>query len=671
MGWLGVGRPSDWSLLGGFDPAPGTIEDLERIVRAWAENARTLNDVHNLLSRTTIAGAGASVVAVHALISRDAALVGVYREACLECANAFRSWTGSLAEFQADADRLHALAQQAQDQLFAGEQLIEAGQKERLEAISSGKNASDLPWDGVGPIRPALGMGYPGKLKGQAMINEAQEQLRELRRQARELLQRHREEADRVADALRIPAASTAAKKAGLGTDLPVGKGSLVALLVQGKDPGLTKLNELRGRLDRGDATARAEYLALLASLRPAQLAIYAITNPDRTKNPLPAKLGEDVAGAQKWWNGLDPAVQAVLILTVPGVVGNLNGVPYKARSKANIANIERSLAGDGLSRDARKAFEETRKNLIPPQDKNGNRGASRYLISFDYKYGDKPLAAIAIGDLDTAKNATWNVPGMGTTLADGIGSWTDSAQDLYDAQGFSYRDLGMKNPSTTVISWVGYDTPERVDQGNPDVALTDKAKAGADRLAVALDGFQAARQGGSSGDAKTSLLAHSYGTTTSGVALMQTQYQLDSVTFIGSAGIDPSMVPNAAAMNVSRDTDGNPAVYVTQASADKIAPLGITGSKFMASFPGLGGYTRLSPSDEWFGGYNFSSEGGTDPLTGEYLKPTNGHDSKGWGEKPAFDHASQGNGYLDQGTESLKSVALASTGNGARIPRV
>ncbi|MFX7825050.1 hypothetical protein ABTK20_21875, partial [Acinetobacter baumannii] len=57
---------------------------------------------------------------------------------------------------------------------------------------------------------------------------------------------------------------------------------------------------------------------------------------------------------------------------------------------------------------------------------------ASRYLIELT---GDMPpLAAIAIGDLDSARTATFAVPGMGTTTRDMTG-WTNAAQNLFDEQ--------------------------------------------------------------------------------------------------------------------------------------------------------------------------------------------------------------------------------------------
>ncbi|MCW1249006.1 hypothetical protein ODZ83_02155 [Acaricomes phytoseiuli] len=150
----------------------------------------------------------------------------------------------------------------------------------------------------------------------------------------------------------------------------------------------------------------------------------------------------------------------------------------------------------------------------------------------------------------------------------------------------------------------------------------------------------------------------------------------MDSVTFLGSAGIDRISVPNAEAMNVVKDSAGKPEVYVTTASMDSIAGIGTAGSWGAALFNGPvspnGELTipRFDPGGSWFGGKNFSSEGGYDPETGKAYWQTTGHNTSGSpGQQiPNLLSASEGHGYLDIKTESAWNTALISTGHGDRI---
>lgn len=163
--------------------------------------------------------------------------------------------------------------------------------------------------------------------------------------------------------------------------------------------------------------------------------------------------------------------------------------------------------------------------------------------------------------------------------------------------------------------------------------------------------------------------------------------HNVDTVTFFGSAGIDPNVVPSASALHVAPGSDGNPAVYATQASRDVVAPVGIGGSIAGAGWDWfndpIGAGPRFADSivghhpqqlrvpptfpGLWPGAHVFSSDGGFDPDSGEILEPTDGHQATGdgsWG--PA--NVSGGHGYLDPKTESLDNIALVTTGHGDKI---
>ncbi|MCW1249255.1 hypothetical protein ODZ83_03450 [Acaricomes phytoseiuli] len=89
-----MGRPWDWSLLGGTDPAPGDLDDVFRAQRAWAQNVSLLDEAAQLLRGPDISGEGATVDAARELLSRDIALVELYRGDCVSCAEGLAGWLG-------------------------------------------------------------------------------------------------------------------------------------------------------------------------------------------------------------------------------------------------------------------------------------------------------------------------------------------------------------------------------------------------------------------------------------------------------------------------------------------------------------------------------------------------------------------------------------------------
>lgn len=644
-----MGRPADWSMLGGTDPAPGSVQDMQAAARAWSENAGRLGDSRDVLHRVTVEGAGSTVKAVRTLMLRDAALIEIYRSVCEANANIYDSWASSLEDFQAEADRLRVRAVQAQQDQAQGRALLNTAE------LSS-------PFSDVGaPRSPLQELWDLDRLRGRYIFESSNQELAELQHQAHDLNTRYRNEADRLADGLRVPAPSEAAQQARLDTSIPVGDGALTALLNPGNDPQLNKLNKLRSEFDRHDTSARSEYLVLLATLTPAQLALYGVWHPDAARNPIPTgTVGDDLA-AKRWWASLDPASKAALTAAVPGIIGNLNGIPYSDRAKANKTTIDAVYKDPGTSEATRKTLDTIKSALKDPN----RSGIPRSMISLDLN-GGRPLAALAIGDMDAAGTVTWNIPGMGTTVDDGLESWTKSAQDLFDGQSKVMNEDELLK-GNAVVSWIGYDTPSAPP--SPEVLMPYKALAGGDRLAVALDGFHTTREDGAAVMPKVNLVAHSYGTTTGSYALTKTNFNVDTVTFFGSAGLDPRVVPDASTMHVNDGADHKPAVYVTQASNDRVAPYaGIGGSSVLGPVVRHSEWVRVSPSDPDFGGHNFSSEGGYDPETGQAYKMVTGHDAKGWSDTFQFAGATTGHGYLDPGTESAHNIALTSTGRGDQI---
>ncbi|MBT2532220.1 alpha/beta fold hydrolase [Arthrobacter sp. ISL-48] len=681
-----VCRQADWSLLGCSDPAPGSVDDVMRISDAWAGNAGRLTDAQDGLTRTVMTGAGAAVTAVKTLLDRDAALIGVYRAACEANANAFQSWATSLSGFQEEANRLRSQAMEAHDEELAGHKMIDAGREERIHAATQRSAVEGFLQATVETVAAPL-MEIFSDTRGYAMVADAGHRLEDLRRKADDLRHRYDAEGKRVAALILIlmPDAGLAAKQAGRGAVIPFGGGALAALLAPKNDPRTVSLNTLYDKASHGDAGAGQDYLALLATFTHAELVIYGMNNPDRARYPLPGP--NATARTKTWWANLSPDAQALLTATVPGIIGNLNGIPYSARDKANRQLLQILTINPPADENTRKAIEGINKSLT---GRNGKPASDRFVVSFDLNHG-KPLAAVAIGNLDTAGNVTWNVPGMGTTVTPGgIDAWTTGAQAIYDQQREVLRVSGPAGMTNAVVSWVGYDTPEMFP--SMEVFSGDKAWAGSDKLAAALDGFHETRNtGNGAGVPKVNVLAHSYGTTTAAYALTKTVHNVDTMTFIASAGIDKNAVPDAAALHVAAGADDTPAVFATQAALDVVAPVGIGGSVLGGAGVAVGDWItdpigaaerfvdtvtghkpqqmRVAPTMPglWPGAHVFSSDGGFDPGSGESMENTDGHQTTGdgpWGPV----NASTGHGYFEQKTESLQNIALSTTGHGDKI---
>lgn len=408
-----------------------------------------------------------------------------------------------------------------------------------------------------------------------------------------------------------------------------------VAALTAGDVQGALAPSRLRGA-NTGDA--------LLDRLSVTDLAVLARTDPD-----LAAKLtSADPVKVRDWWAGLGEGERTVLIQAMPSIIGNLEGVAYSDRDTANrmwltqqITQIEDDIdagrfgatassygGAGGYQNEA--AVAEMLERLRGLKGIQNALAPGRQLISLTG--GSPPLAAIAIGDMDTAQNVTYAVPGMGSS-AEGMGDWVESARNVSAAQG-----LMAPGQTHAVVAWIGYEAPP---VGPFGVLGTDFAREGAPHLGTALRGFEATRP-----DAQLNVLAHSYGTTTASIALTEPGVHVDSFVSIGSAGLTPSI---DEASDVHADQ-----VFAGQAN------------DVWAIDP--------APGDKWAWFGRAFSDHPVNPVGDDFGAKTFGVDT-GKGGTSVTDHGvstPDGTGYLDPGTESLRNVALATTGRGDEVtPRL
>jgi hypothetical protein len=192
-----------------------------------------------------------------------------------------------------------------------------------------------------------------------------------------------------------------------------------------------------------------------------------------------------------QWWASLGDADgtcgglsarQQLLLATVPGLLGNLGGIPYRVRDAANRAVLTREIADAPASFARAKEARARAWGALPWAATGASRGTGFSGAEHDYQSAVDhltalrsiqsalgpdtqsvkqlvtlalfdnalPLASISIGDLDTADNVTYLVPGMGTD-ARGMDGWARAAGNLYIAQGDAAK--GALHPAVVARS--------------------------------------------------------------------------------------------------------------------------------------------------------------------------------------------------------------------------
>ncbi|MFD6042252.1 alpha/beta hydrolase [Streptomyces koyangensis] len=257
----------------------------------------------------------------------------------------------------------------------------------------------------------------------------------------------------------------------------------------------------------------------------------------------------------KEYVEGLTPEQQAALVVADPATVGNLDGVPPPLRFAANRISIQRqyekekrhleglpedspafarSLArvkalGQFLSPRIQKIVDpgtgKVVRREIPRQFLVFQPGAGSIAHSQSSPFADGKIAEV-LGDLETAKDVAFRVPGV-TNRLDNFQSFADGGVELLSNGDRVERSDGA------VISWLGYDTPELGDSVDPA-----KAEVGGEELRAFRRGVGVNLRL----DAKVGIFAHSYGTLVTSKALQAGMEDVDKVVFMGSPGLGPNI---------------------------------------------------------------------------------------------------------------------------------
>ncbi len=166
------------------------------------------------------------------------------------------------------------------------------------------------------------------------------------------------------------------------------------------------------------------------------------------------------------------------------------------------------------------------------------------YLTVFDPRNGTgkQVLAAVAVGNPDTAANVSVTVPGIGSTTQGTLPGMVTEAQNLQLEAQRQLTNAGLPGSAAT-IAWMGYDPPPNpIDTLSPKDALATmgdgQARAGASSLSSYLEQVRENNPNG-----HLTLLGHSYGSLTSSLALQDLNAQglhpVNDVVFYGSPGLE------------------------------------------------------------------------------------------------------------------------------------
>jgi Alpha/beta hydrolase len=220
-----------------------------------------------------------------------------------------------------------------------------------------------------------------------------------------------------------------------------------------------------------------------------------------------------------------------------PDWIGNRDGVPFAARDEANRAllgvdrdhlvapqeRLNAHLSGSWLGAtltndDAPLAHAEAKLASLKAVEQTLARDGERQLLLMDLSR-EREQAAIARGAVDSADNVAVFVPGLTANVNDSMKDYDHEMGQLQHRAELENKRANPAGDSTTAtVTWIGYQAPQLCWDliGDNSVADDHAALAGAAQLVPFLQGIGAARDH----DAHLSLLGHSYGSTTAGLAL-------------------------------------------------------------------------------------------------------------------------------------------------------
>ncbi len=416
---------------------------------------------------------------------------------------------------------------------------------------------------------------------------------------------------------------------AGLLSPVYSGAGMLSNGGSQPTDPGSSGLYSIPLDPSLLPRLSGSEMLNRLSVLSPSQVSQFVAANPAEVERLLVSP--PQARSVTAWWAAKPATERNAWVSEMPGIVGNLDGVPYSVRDTANRLLLSRSEAALRRAIDSgigRAKLVEKRHHLdiltqVTRTLKQRPGEPKRQLLTFDPT--GEVRAAVVLGNLATADYVSYLVPGMFFTVQGQMFDWTVIAQDLYLQQAAWLKTLSATDPAlagktAATVAWIGYQTP-----GMLDIASLDPATSGANFLGHAVRGIQAVRAGS---EPYVTLVTHSYGSTAAMMELANGGMTVDALAIIGSPG---SAAQTATALAVRNDN-----VFVGEAAWDPVVNTAFYGS---------------DPASSSFGARKMDVAGATDPITHKTLAAAVGH-----------------LGYFGADTTAMRNLALIGIDQGALV---
>ncbi|WP_165436145.1 alpha/beta hydrolase [Amycolatopsis suaedae] len=338
---------------------------------------------------------------------------------------------------------------------------------------------------------------------------------------------------------------------------------------------------------------------------------------------PAPPPDGATATQNAAWWASLSRNQRLQLVADRPDLVGNRDGLPATYRSQANLNAIpkERNRLRtelDNLKAQASGATpaEALMLNLQGQEIENklasldkidemmyvapGQVNPDRQLLSLDMS-GDSAMAAVANGNVDTARHVAVFTPGMNSAVNENMLGYVKEMESVQRHSEYMSERFGDEG-SVATVTWLGYEPPRvpdleanflEVGKTGGDLIGGYEADKGAEKLASFNQGINASR----SDDPHLTALGHSYGSLTTGIAL-QHNTGVDDAVFFGSPGIsdapDIPISPDGVNNEIKDLKIPQGHAYNLEADGDAVADIGKTGR--FGSDPGtMSGMQQLS----------------------------------------------------------------------------
>lgn len=658
-------RPADWVPLSGGDPCPGDPDAYSAVIQHWGDRAADARSQGQKLGTITAQDADSNRIRrVEQVAAEGKAALESMARTFDEVQELLQGWQKDLGDMQTRADEALRKAQDAHTTVEDS-----SAQMGALGAFAAAQKKKDAQ----GEAKKAHLV--QEMAAAQAVIDAAQQTVDDLRGEYE-----RKSSAVVAAYVLNVSGLWSVDGKAS-------GAGGFGASVVDVKDTLLGQLSESKAR-ELEDAAAHAgdgprqyeAYLELLAGTDAGSLVEFFGEHPELARYPL-AGTGDavwDTAMVKAWWGRLGADQRQALVQNASGVVGNLNGVPYGARDEANRALIEELLDDSDFDSKAQGTLKKIKDSASYVQDDDDPKfvlalDISNIKLNDESAYNDI-LAAVSVGDVDTASKTTMIVPGMDNNVDGSIDSLVQTAESIHTEQ------KRASHAPSAVIAWIGYESPtleateKTVTLGEDSVAMMDKAREGASNLSSFYDGLNVTKSSNTDvpsygagptdayNDAFVSLQAHSYGTTLSAETLYQSQTKVDNVVLYDSAGLSLTAIEKAYMGQWQvEETDDKPHIFYTAVSP---------GESMVAKSGALLGARPTPEVLQGAGAQSFSSSGGFD-ASGNYLEDADEHGLfENNGKRGSADYKfvqlmdGDADGILSPGTSSLYYGSRISLGD-------